>query len=82
MKIVTVDLFVVIVTNACISKVSGFYPTIGPGIHYKTKSHRDITFTGVFKAIATFIVDRNLTESSTLSSSISDFFGDGEIQQF
>jgi hypothetical protein len=50
----------------------GFFPRTGPDGDYKTKTHFDITATGIFKAISTYVVQHKG------ASSITEFFKDGK----
>ena len=50
----------------------GFFPRPGPDGDYRTKTHFDITATGIFKAISIYVVKHKG------ASSITEFFKDGK----
>lgn len=67
-------MFIFFVILTCvIEPVFGFYPRQPP--HWRTKTHVDITNTGVLQAIAEYIINHNLTYSPSLSMAVDDFFG-------
>jgi hypothetical protein len=51
--------------------IMGFFPRPGPDGDYQTKTHFDITATGIFKAISIYVVQHKGADS------ISEFFKDG-----
>ena len=70
-------MFIFFVILTCvIEPVFGFYPRQPP--HWRTKTHVDITNTGVLQAIAEYIINHNLTYSPSLSMAVDDFFGPGK----
>ena len=70
-------MFIFFVILTCvIEPVFGFYPRQLP--HWKTKTHADITSTGVLQAIAEYIINHNLTNSQSLSTAVKGFFGPGK----
>ena len=50
----------------------GFFPRPAPDGDYRTKTHFDITATGIFKAISAYVVQHKG------ASSITEFFKDGK----
>lgn len=68
-------IFVVIIT-CVIEPVFGFYPRQPP--YWTTKTHVDIINTGVLQTIAEYIINHNLTNSPSLSTTVDDFFGPGK----
>ena len=50
----------------------GFFPRPGPDGDYQTKTHFDITATGIFKAISIYVVQHKGADS------ITEFFKDGK----
>jgi len=54
----------------------GFFTRPGPDGDYRTKTHFDITATGIFKAISAYVVKHKG------ASSITEFFKDGKILSF
>ncbi|CAG2205538.1 unnamed protein product [Mytilus edulis] len=51
----------------------GFYPRIPP--HWKTKTHFDITNTGILQAVSEYIYETKNTSATSSSSALNAFFG-------
>ncbi|XP_052083724.1 von Willebrand factor A domain-containing protein 7-like [Mytilus californianus] len=57
------------------SSVSAFYPRQPPPADWRTKTHFDITVSGTLRAISTYIFNRNMTNATSSSSALDEFFG-------